>query len=117
VHITGITFSNFGIAARINFAPRTHQRIRWEQSKRLLSGSVVALSKLGDNFSMQCLVVSVIARPLAGLESNPPEISILFSEAIEIDPLQQWTMIEAPASYFEAYKHSLVALQKQSTER
>ncbi|KAI9828223.1 MAG: hypothetical protein M1819_004583 [Sarea resinae] len=118
VHIVGVTFANQGPAVRIAFSlARAGKRIMWQHSKRLMSGSLVALSKASDMFRKDCKVAIVAARPLAGVEQNPPEIDIFHGapEELEIDPQEEWIMIESRAGYFEAYRHTLVALQKMST--
>ncbi|KIX09505.1 uncharacterized protein Z518_00585 [Rhinocladiella mackenziei CBS 650.93] len=121
VHITGYTFSRKGLAARIQFSTnRAGKRISWETSKRLVSGSLVALVKAKDKLNdLKELVVAVVgARPLAGVLCQPPEIDIYFNspENIQIDPQEEWLMIEAKQGYFEAYRHTLRSLQKLSQE-
>lgn len=122
VHVTGFTFARRGIAARIKFTTRrAKRRINWENSKRLVSGSIVALlpsdKKPVDLNDMTVAVVA--ARPLAGVLCEPPEIDIYFgrTEDIQIDPQKEWIMIEAKQGYFEAYRHTLRALQKLSQEK
>ena len=119
VHICGFTFSQLGIAARIQFSTnRAGRHIVWQASKRLVSGTLVALTPADNNFESKCIVALVAARALVGLELNPPEIDLFFcrSEDIHIDPQQEWIMVEAKQGYFEAYRHTLKALQKQSHE-
>ncbi|KAL8813625.1 MAG: hypothetical protein Q9200_000107 [Gallowayella weberi] len=97
---------------------RTGKKIIWEQSKRLQQGTLVALTPAHDMFESICKVAVVAARPLSGLQSNPPAIDIFFSSAneIEIDPQQEWVMVESSAGYFEAYRHTLKSLQKIALE-
>ena len=119
VHFIGFTFSNAGIAARIRFSTRRAQRrIPWEGSKRLVSGGIVALSPVGDNFQEKCIIAVVAARPLEGVKITPPEIDIFFirPDDIEIDSQQEWIMLEARTGYYEAYRHTLLALQKLDKE-
>ena len=120
VYITGMTFAQQGIAARVQFSlRRTENRIRWEQSKRLTSGSIVALTTVTDKFDSICKVAVVAARPLIGLQQNPPCIDIFFNctDELEIDPQQEWLMIESRSGYYEAHRHTLRALQKLSIEK
>ncbi len=65
------------------------------------------------------VIATVAARPLGGVQSEPPELDIFFgrSEDIEIDPQSEWLMLEAKSGYFEAYRHTLKALQKLSQEK
>lgn len=121
VHVVGFTFARRGLAARIQFSTkRAGKRISWQTSKRLVSGSIVALIRAKDKLTnLNGLVVAVVAaRPLAGVLAEPPEIDIYFSspEAVQIDPQEEWLMIEAKQGYYEAYRHTLRALQKLSQE-
>jgi helicase required for RNAi-mediated heterochromatin assembly 1 len=65
------------------------------------------------------VVATVAARPLQGVMCEPPEIDIHFGrpEDIQLDPQKEWLMIEAKQGYFEAYRHTLRALQKLSQEK
>lgn len=84
----------------------------------MVSGGLVALSPVDDNFQEKCVVAIVAARPLAGVQQNPPEIDLFFVRTgdMEIDPQKQWIMIEAKTGYYEAHRHTLLALQKMSRE-
>lgn len=83
-----------------------------------MSGGLVALTPVHDNFQQTCVIAVVAARPLAGVNVTPPEIDLFFprAEDMEIDPQKEWIMVEARAGYYEAYRHPLLALQKMSTE-
>lgn len=120
VHIAAFTFAPLGVAAKIRFSmARVGKKITWKFSKRLLGGTMVALSPAKDKFRTKCIVALVAARPITGVEDTPPHIDIYFSRAedVEIDPQQEWTMLEPTTGYYEAYKHTLRALQKLSKER
>lgn len=120
VHIIGMTFTQQGIAARVALSlRRAGKRIIWEQSKRLISGSIVVLSPARDMFRNECKVAIVAARPLAGVQQSPAAIDLFFAtpEEIEIDPQVEWVMVEARTGYFEAYRHTLLALQKLMREK
>lgn len=69
-------------------------------------------------FKTVCKVGIVAARPLMGLNFNPPEIDIFFGgpDEMEFDPQQEWVMVESSRGYFEAYRHTLVSLQKLAME-
>lgn len=79
---------------------------------------MVALTTTKDMFKTICRIAVVAARPLAGVLMNPPEIDIFFASPgeIEMDPQQEWVMVECRDSYFEAYRHTLRSLQRMSTE-
>lgn len=107
VFIVGFTFANAGIAARISFSmERTGKKINWEQSKRLISGTIIALTTKQDKFQSICIVGVVAARALAGLGQTPPEIDIFFGapEEIEINP-QQVSKCGASTSSFGTHKY------------
>ncbi|KAI9695913.1 MAG: hypothetical protein M1836_006030 [Candelina mexicana] len=114
-YIVGVTLSNKGPAFRVQFSLlRAGKKINWAQSQRLKQGTMVALTPAKDMFKTQCKVATVAARPLAGLEQNPAEVDLFFAapEEIELDPQQEWVMVESRMGYFEAYRHTLLALQK-----
>jgi len=92
--------------------------VNWEQSKRLLTGTIVALTPANDMFRSTCHVAVIAARPLAGLEQNPPEIDIFFGapDEIEIDPQQEWLMVESRNGFYEGYRHTLQSLQMLAKE-
>ncbi|KAF3919591.1 hypothetical protein ABW20_dc0103356 [Dactylellina cionopaga] len=118
--IIGVTFANnFGICVKMNFSTnRARKKIRWEHSKRLCPGTLVALTT--DDFSKVVRVATVAARPLSGVDDllpNGPEVDLLLApDELEIDPTKTWIMIESRKSYFEAYKHTLRALQRMETD-
>ncbi|RMZ73612.1 dead box helicase [Pyrenophora seminiperda CCB06] len=119
VYITSLVFSPRGLATRVAFSlGRVKKHIRWEQSKRLITGTLVALSPTNDAFQTQCILATVAARPLSALEQNPPEIDLFFarSEDQQIDPMIKWIMVECRSSFFEASRHTLLALQHMMRE-
>ncbi|KAI9777061.1 MAG: hypothetical protein M1839_009112 [Geoglossum umbratile] len=120
VYILGFTFSHLGPAARIVISlARAGKKILWQQSKRLLPGTLVALAPADEGFTKSCIVATIAARPLAGVEQNPAEVDIFFAnpEDVQINPLHKWVMVEARTGYFEAYRHSMVAIQRLMTEK
>ncbi|KKK20890.1 hypothetical protein AOCH_004073 [Aspergillus ochraceoroseus] len=120
VYITGVTFSHRGLAFRIRFSTnRAGKSIAWDYSKRLISGSVIALSPVHDLFQSKCIVAVVAARPLEAVKQLPPEIDIFFADPADadFDPQLEWLMVEAKNGYYESARHTLTALQKMSQER
>lgn len=120
VHVIGYTFSHQGPAARVVFSTaRAGKKIVWEQTKRLLPGTLVAITSAADKFQSVCKVAVIAARPLGGVQANPPEVDVLFSDPLEvdIDPLQEWLMVEARSGYYEAVRHTLTGLQRLQGER
>jgi helicase required for RNAi-mediated heterochromatin assembly 1 len=71
-----------------------------------------------DSFQTICIIAVVAARSLDGVKQVPPEIDIYFAtpEDTFFDPQQEWVMVEAKTGYFEATRHTLVALQKLMSE-
>jgi helicase required for RNAi-mediated heterochromatin assembly 1 len=90
----------------------------WEQSRRLISGSLVVLTPVNDMFRTTAIIATVAARPLAAITQNPPEIDLFISrhEDLDIDPAAEYVMVEERSAYFEANRHTLLALQKLRTE-
>ncbi|KAK2756551.1 hypothetical protein FQN54_005444 [Arachnomyces sp. PD_36] len=119
VFIIGMTYTYDGIALRVQFSTaRSGKNIVWEYSKRLVAGSIVALTPSRDNFSTKCVVAIVAARPLEGVKATPSEVDLYFAlpEDVDFDTQQEWTMIEAKSGYYESARHTLTALQKMSKE-
>ncbi|XP_014552826.1 hypothetical protein COCVIDRAFT_19177 [Bipolaris victoriae FI3] len=119
VYIKSLVLSPRGLATRVAFSlGRAKKHVRWGQSKRLITGSLVALSPTDDAFKTQCVLAIVAARPISALEQNPPTIDLFFArpEDQEIDPMRKWIMVESRASFFEANRHTLLALQQLMRE-
>ncbi|KAL3473877.1 P-loop containing nucleoside triphosphate hydrolase protein [Aspergillus californicus] len=119
VHVIGLTFARRGLAFRIRFSTsRAGRAIAWEYSKRLVSGSVVALSPANDAFQTICAIAIIAARPLEGVKKHPPEVDIFFANPADadFDPQLEWLMVEAKDGYYEAARHTMTALQKISRE-
>ncbi|KAK6086018.1 helicase required for RNAi-mediated heterochromatin assembly 1 [Seiridium cupressi] len=116
VFVQGYLMTKIGPVCRIQFSTqRAGKRIRWTTSQRLTPGTIVAISTATDNFKSICKTAVVADRPIrAGLEKKPPTIEILWADTtdIVIDPTQELVMIESRRGYFEAVRHTLVALQQ-----
>jgi helicase required for RNAi-mediated heterochromatin assembly 1 len=71
------------------------------------------LSPADDAFQSTCVLAVIAARPIAGLSLAPPEIDLFFArpEDQEIDPMKKWVMVECRTSFFEASRHTMLALQ------
>lgn len=77
----------------------------------------MALSPFGDAFQTTCILATVAARPMSALQMNPPEIDLFFPHYHQpIDPMQKWIMVECRSSFFEASRHTLMALQHMKRE-
>jgi helicase required for RNAi-mediated heterochromatin assembly 1 len=111
--------STRGIALRVTFSTfRAQKKILWEQSKRLISGSLVVLTPAADMFQSKAIVATVAARQLVTLNQDPPEIDLFIARAedLEIDPAMKFVMVEERSAYFEANRHTLLALQKMAEQ-
>lgn len=120
MHIIGATFAQKGVAFRVQFSTRrAGKNIVWDYSKRLLSGSIVALSPAHDCFRSKCIVAVIAARPSEGVKKYPPEVELYFArpEDAEFDPQKEWIMVESRNGYYEASRHTMSALQKMTKER
>ncbi|CCU82840.1 DEAD box helicase involved in nonsense mediated decay [Blumeria hordei DH14] len=121
VTIIGWKLCNPGPACRVQFCNnRSEKQIRWQQSKRLLQGSLVALSSSKDLFQKKCKLAVVVGRSTSGgLDQNPPSIELFFgdNDDVELDPHEGYVMIEACTGYFEASRYLLVALQDLMSEK
>lgn len=119
VRFIGLTCDIRGVAIRVAFSlSHVGKKIQWKQSKRLISGGLVALTPVNDWFKTKCVMAVIAARPLSGLDKNPPEVDLYFArtDELELDPGTEWIMVEERSSYFEASRHVLKALQKMSDE-
>ncbi|CAI6340817.1 unnamed protein product [Periconia digitata] len=118
VYITGMVFSPRGLAVRVGFSlSRVKKFIRWKQSKRLITGTLVVLSPYEDAFRSKCIPAVVAARPLSALEMNPPEIDLFLQpDDLQIDPMKKWIMVESRSSFFEASRHTLSTIKHMMRE-
>lgn len=122
VRIRGITCSNRGLAIKVSFSlTRIGKSIVWQQSKRLIAGSLVVLIPVINSLHhVSDLKVAVVAaRPWTQLEQNPPQVDLFFAhpeDDFDFDCRKAFIMLEARSGFFEAEKHTLVALQKMMTE-
>jgi len=78
----------------------------------------VVLTPADDMFQKKAIVATVAARPLTGLQNNPPEIDLFVARAedLEIDPAMEFVMVEERTGFYEADRHTLLALQKMMRE-
>lgn len=117
VKVCGVTLSYRGPAVRVTFSTRRiGKNVRWEQSKRLLAGSLVVLisaSNVND-----CKVATVAARPISLVTKNPPEVDLLFHDPsdFELDCSKEYVMVEDRSGYYESERYTMLALQKMIDE-
>lgn len=100
-----------GIVYKVQFDIKPLRFVRWQNSKRLLYGSLVCMSK--DRFKT-CLFATVSNRDSADLACGIVQLSFTAqSQALlaEVHPSDSFLMVET-AAYFEAYRHVLEGLQE-----
>ncbi|KAN0081056.1 hypothetical protein V8E54_004260 [Elaphomyces granulatus] len=67
-----LTFTYNGLATKVQFSTaRAGKNVVWKRPKRLITGSIVALSPAYDHSRSQCVVAVVAARPLEGKSKLP----------------------------------------------
>ncbi|KAG9242476.1 P-loop containing nucleoside triphosphate hydrolase protein [Calycina marina] len=120
VHFCGLILATIGVAFRVTFSTeRSGKKIRWQQSKRLQQGTLVAISTERDMFSTVCKCAIVAARPYeGGLDQDPPTVDLFWAvedEAV-LDPSESYIMLEARSGYYEAYRHVLKGIQDVAME-
>ncbi|KAM4012467.1 LOW QUALITY PROTEIN: NFX1-type zinc finger-containing protein 1-like [Anomaloglossus baeobatrachus] len=104
-----------GIIYKVQFDIKPLKNIRWQNSKRLLYGSLVCLSQ--DNFET-FLFAMVSNRDVKEVEQG--EIQLQFSDQSRgllatVRPIDSFIMVETTA-YFEAYRHVLEGLQQMNVQ-
>ncbi|EHB05998.1 NFX1-type zinc finger-containing protein 1 [Heterocephalus glaber] len=107
--------SSSGIVYKVQFDTKPLKFVRWQNSKRLLYGSLVCMSK--DNFET-FLFATVSNREQEDLYRGI--VQLCFNEQsqqllAEVQPSDSFLMVETTA-YFEAYRHVLEGLQEVQEE-
>ena len=103
------TITPSGVIYTVQFSMEGLQRIRWENSKRLIFGSLVCFS--ADNF--ESFIFGVVRnRDPKALAEGKIDISLSTENNNEFEPdrAETFVMVESSA-YFEAYRHVLKSLQ------
>ncbi|XP_066055411.1 NFX1-type zinc finger-containing protein 1 [Chamaea fasciata] len=104
-----------GIAYKVLFDTKPLRFVQWQNSKRLLYGSLVCMSQ--DHFET-FLFATVSNRNAAELVNGTVELCFdAESQPLlaEVQPSDSFLMVETTA-YFEAYRHVLEGLQKMREE-
>ncbi|KAH0619385.1 hypothetical protein JD844_019443 [Phrynosoma platyrhinos] len=104
-----------GIEYKVRFDTKPLRSVRWENSKRLLYGSLVCLSK--DGFET-FLFATVAQRESRDLRKGIVHLSFVERSRpllAEARPSDSFLMVET-AAYFEAYHHVLRGLQELREE-
>ncbi|KAK0628320.1 P-loop containing nucleoside triphosphate hydrolase protein [Bombardia bombarda] len=107
--------ARIGPIARVEFSTkRSKFAIKWQQSRRLVPGTIVAISTREDNFKTICKVATIAQRPFrGGLDQDPPLVDIMWAnpEDAVFDPDLELVMIESRNGYYESTRHALIGLQ------
>ncbi|GAB0197302.1 NFX1-type zinc finger-containing protein 1 [Grus japonensis] len=104
-----------GIVYKVQFDIKPLRFVRWQNSKRLLYGSLICMSK--DHFET-CLFATVSNRDNADLACGIVQLCFnAQSQALlaQVQPSDSFLMVETTA-YFEAYQHVLEGLQEIQEE-
>ncbi|RCI07258.1 NFX1-type zinc finger-containing protein 1 [Rhizopus stolonifer] len=126
VGLNAIVFGNRQPLYRISFRLPYYVRVNWAQSKRLMPGTLVLLSK--DHFEKDLKIATIVERgeePMRGASRFEYLLDLYLERDNENQPLgfgdpsltseDTYVMLEATDGYFEAYRHVLTVLQKTST--
>lgn len=114
VFVRGYLLTRLGPMCRIQFSTeRAGKRIRWVQTRRLTTGTLVAISTIEDGFRTICMPAVIADHPIRDLEQIPPTIQIFWGDTDDaiIDPTAELVMLESRSGYFEAVRHCMVGLQ------
>lgn len=120
VFVQGYLMTRIGPMCRVSFSTeRARKRIRWTQTRRLTTGTLVALSTAKDKFRTICIpavIADFVIR--GGLDQSPPTIQIFWAnpDHAVIDPSLELVMIESRVGYFESTRHTMVGLQLAAEE-
>ncbi|NXQ64815.1 ZNFX1 protein, partial [Anthoscopus minutus] len=115
VRIIAPCCTSTGIAYKVQFDTKPLRFVQWQNSKRLLYGSLVCMSR--DRFET-FLFATVSNRNAEELVNGFVELCFdAESQPLlaEVQPSDSFLMVET-AAYFEAYQHVLEGLQKMQEE-
>ncbi|RYP02907.1 hypothetical protein DL764_005523 [Monosporascus ibericus] len=115
VFVQGYLMTRLGPMCRVRFSTeRAGKRIRWNQTRRLITGGLVALSTATDRFRTICMPAVIADHQVrGGLDQNPPTIQLFWAnvDAAVLDPMTELVMIETRFGYFESTRYTMVGLQ------
>ncbi|KAL3859443.1 hypothetical protein ACJMK2_009663 [Sinanodonta woodiana] len=110
VNICSLQCSSSGIVYILHFNERKFKNMNWHSSRRLLHGSLVALTN--DDFET-ILFATITNRDARELEKGFVQVRFenQLDRVVNITPNEIFVMAETPA-YFEAYRHIMKGLQE-----
>lgn len=113
VFIKKPVMSASGLNHLISFDIKYFKNIFWENSKRLLFGSLLCLSQ--DNFQSM-IFATVTKRNPEKLKKGELEVQFEnVNKIFDLEPNSVFVMVESDA-YFEAYRHIMTALQETTED-
>jgi hypothetical protein len=112
VQIVDTVCTNSGIVYRVRFDVRRLRRVNWENSKRLIFGAFLCLSK--DNFKT-LVFATITERKVEQLKDGFLQVKFL-GELPDVQPGDTFQMVESPG-YYESYCHNLQGLQEMSDDK
>ncbi|KAG2233421.1 hypothetical protein INT48_007451 [Thamnidium elegans] len=123
VRLNAIVFGSRQPLYRISFRLPYYCRVNWPQSKRLMPGTLVLLSK--DHFDKDLKIATIVERgdePMRGANRFEYLLDLYLERDNENQPFgfgdptmindDTYVMIEATDGYFEAYRHVLNVFQR-----
>ncbi|KAK4660084.1 hypothetical protein QC762_116040 [Podospora pseudocomata] len=115
VRVKGFFMAKIAPFSRVEFS--TPYNVQWKTTKRLMDGTVVALSTKKDNFRTICKIATVAQRPYAVGRDFDSTVAVAVDliwanpEDAIIDPALEMVMIESRNGYYEASRHTMLGLQ------
>jgi hypothetical protein len=112
VEIVDTVCTNSGIVYSVRFDVRPLRRVNWENSKRLIFGAFLCLSK--DNF--KTLVFATITERKAELLKDGLLQVRFLGDLPDVQRGDHFQMVESPG-YYESYCHNLQGLQELADDK
>ena len=112
IEIIDTVCTNSGMVYSIRFDTRPLRRVNWENSKRLIFGTFLCLSK--DNF--KTLVFATVTERKPELLLNGYLQIRFLGDLPDVQRGDQFQMVESPG-YYESYCHNLRGLQELSDDK
>lgn len=110
VQVRAIDCARNGIVYRVSISVKGRKKFDWTRSKRLLTGSLLALSS--DGFRNEILWATVARRDADTLNgSGQIDLSFSFGAESALSNIDKIYVAVESKTYFEAYSHMLKALQ------
>jgi hypothetical protein len=112
VEIVDRVCTNSGVVYRVRFDVRPLRRVNWENSKRLIYGAFLCLSK--DNFKTLAFA-TITERKAEHMKDGFLQVKFL-GDLPDAQRGDHFQMVESPG-YYESYCHNLQGLQELSDDK